>query len=76
MAGRPLYTFDNKLVDQSYFATADSRNYCLGLPDWCPCIDCSASRSMDAINNAPLPPSECAITSGSSCNDDLARTTA
>ena len=37
-----LYTFDNKVVDQNYFATAESRNYCLGLPDWCPCIDCTA----------------------------------
>ena len=38
-----LYTFDNKVVDQNYFSTADSRNYCLGLPGWCPCIDCAAS---------------------------------
>ena len=75
MAGRPLYTFDNKLVDHSYFVTADSRNYCLWLPNWCPCINRSASHSMaNAINNAPLPPSECTITS-SSCNNDLARTT-
>ena len=34
-----LYTFDNKVVDQNYFTTAESRNYCLGLPGWCPCID-------------------------------------
>ena len=37
-----LYTFYNKIVDQNYFTTAESRNYCLGLPDWCPCIDCTA----------------------------------
>ena len=42
MEGR-LYTFDDKVVDQNYFSIADSRNYCLGLPGWCPCINCAAS---------------------------------
>ena len=36
-----LYTFDNKIVDQNYFITTESRNYWLGLPDWCPCINCT-----------------------------------
>ena len=43
-----LYTFDNKVVDRSYFATAESRNYCLGLPDWCPCIDCTAKTTLSS----------------------------
>ena len=44
-----LYTFDNKVVDQNYFATAKSRNYCLGLPDWCPCIDCIVKMTLSSI---------------------------
>ena len=43
-----LYTFDNKVVDQNYFATAESRNHCLGLPDWCPCIDCTAKVTLSS----------------------------
>ena len=58
-----LYTFDNKVVDQNYFATAESRNYCLGLPDWCPCIDCTAkttsSSTVTIIDGEPDEVSQC-----------------
>ena len=58
-----LYTFDNKVVDQNYFATAESRNYCLGLPDWCPCIDCTAkttsSSTVTIIDDEPDEVSQC-----------------
>ena len=49
-----LYTFNNELVNQNYFATADSRNYysaCMGLPGWCPCINCTASATSSSIND-------------------------
>ena len=52
-----LYTYDNKVVDQNYFATAESRNYCLGLPGWYPCIDCTAkttsSSTVTIIDDKP-----------------------
>ena len=57
-----LYTFDNKVVDQNYFTTAESRNYCLGLPGWCPCIDCCVESPRESLiepeilNNATVLP--------------------
>ena len=58
-----LYTFDNKVVDQTYFATAKSRNYCLGLPDWCQCIDRTAkttsSSTVKIIHDEPNKVTQC-----------------
>ena len=57
-----LYTFNNKVVDQNYFTTAESRNYCLGLPGWCPCIDCCKESPRESLmepeilNNAMVLP--------------------
>ena len=39
--------FDNKEVDKSYFTTPESRNFCLGMPGWCPCIDCTGRSAED-----------------------------
>ena len=41
-----LYTFDTKEVDKNYFTTPESRNFCLGMPGWCPCIDCTGSTAV------------------------------
>ena len=53
-----LYTFDNKVVDQNYFTTTESR----GLPDWCPCFDCCVESpresliELEILNNATVLP--------------------
>ena len=57
-----LYTFDNKVADQNYFTTTESRNYCLELPGWCPCIDCCVESLREShiepeiLNNATILP--------------------
>ena len=57
-----LYTFDNKVVNQNYFTNTKSRHYCLGLPGWCPCIDCCVESpresliKLEIINNATVLP--------------------
>ena len=38
-----------KVVDQNYFTTTESRNYCLALPDWYPCINCTAKMTSSSI---------------------------
>ena len=58
-----LYTLDNKVVDQNYFATTNSRNYYLGLPGWCLCINCAASlTSSSTVTNNDNEPDEVIIT--------------
>ena len=57
-----MYTFDNKAIDQNYLTTAESKNYCLGLPGWCPCIDCRVESLRESLiepeilNNATVLP--------------------
>ena len=80
-----LYTFDNKVVDQNYFTTAESRNYCLRLPGWCPCIDCCVESPRESLiepeilNNATVLPDNSAanttITTNLPSEDNSAFTT-
>ena len=79
-----LYTFDNKVVDQNYFTTAESRNYCLGLLGRCPCIDYCVESPRESLieteilNNATVlpdnPTANATITTNLPSEDNLAFT--